>query len=117
MRIRTGQDFQIQFILYGKQQNPDCAVRIDVLVKGLLNVISVFNQSHRVISNQFKVGVVKVLFIANRKISAYTCKSSSGHRLVKVSIAMRIIKCEREYLCTDEQISAEFQLLQFYFCC
>ena len=115
MWIRTGPDFQIQFILYGKQQNPDCAVRIDV--KGLLNVISVFNQSRRVISNQFKVGVVKVLFIANRKISAYTCKSSSGHRLVKVSIAMRIIKCEREYLCTDEQISAEFQLLQFYFCC
>ena len=30
MRIRTGPDFQIQYILYGKQQNPDCAVRIAV---------------------------------------------------------------------------------------
>ena len=31
MRIRTGPDFQIQcIILYGKWQNPDCAVRIAV---------------------------------------------------------------------------------------
>ena len=30
MRIRTGPDFQIQCILYGKQQNPDCVVRIAV---------------------------------------------------------------------------------------
>ena len=30
MRIRTGPDFQIQCILYGKWQNPDCAVRIAV---------------------------------------------------------------------------------------
>ena len=27
MRIRTCPDVQIQCILYGKQQNPDCAVR------------------------------------------------------------------------------------------
>ena len=30
MRIRIGPDFQIQCILYGKQQNPDCVVRIAV---------------------------------------------------------------------------------------
>ena len=30
MRIRTGPDFQIQCIRYGKQQFPDCAVRIAV---------------------------------------------------------------------------------------
>ena len=30
MRIRTGPDFEIQCILYDKQQNPDCAVRIAV---------------------------------------------------------------------------------------
>ena len=30
MRIRTCPDFKIQCILYGKQQNPDCAVRIAV---------------------------------------------------------------------------------------
>ena len=30
MQIRTGPDFQIQYILNGKWQNPDCAVRIAV---------------------------------------------------------------------------------------
>ena len=30
MRIRTGPDFQIQCILYGKWQNPECVVRIAV---------------------------------------------------------------------------------------
>ena len=30
MRIPTGPDFQIQCILYGKWQNPDCEVRIAV---------------------------------------------------------------------------------------
>ena len=40
MRIRTGPDFQIQCILYGKWQNPDCAVRI--AVKRPLKYRSVF---------------------------------------------------------------------------
>ena len=39
MRIRTRPDFQIQCILYGKWQSPDCAVRI--AVKRLLPLFSV----------------------------------------------------------------------------
>ena len=50
MRMRTGPNFQIQRILYDKQQIPDCAVRI--AVKRALSCIKIskFQIQHKVTS-------------------------------------------------------------------